>query len=152
MILNFIPFWLRLVALMIISFTLVYLGEKDASTSSAKYNSISWNDSLSLLITKKHTEEVSIPPKFTFTCTNMPTNDTVNLIVSRGEYEASKIGNVILAFKTTDNKYMTKYEIDNQMIIVIGDKGYSFVFIPVIVFLLIGFTCLYYLIRKFVTK
>ena len=149
--LNFLPLWLKLLVLMIISFVLVYLGEKDASTSTAKYNSISQNDSLNLLLIKKHSEEVSILPKFTFTCTNLSTNDTINHRVSRGEFESSKIGDIILAFKTSDI-YMTKYEIDNHMIIVIGNKGYSFVYIPVIVFLFIGFTCLFFLIRKFLIK
>jgi len=137
---------------MIISFIVVYFGEKDASTFSDQYNSMNSKDTINLLILKKYTEKVSIPPIFTFKCTNLKTNDTISIKVSRGEYDITQNGDTIFAFKTTSDQYITNYEIDNQWIIKIGNKGYSFVLIPVFMFLIVGFTCLYFLIRKFIIK
>jgi len=149
---SFLPFWPKLFLLMIVSFLISYLGMWDASTSSAKYNSINKNDSLNLLITNKYTKEESIPPKFTLICTNQSTQDTININISLGEYEDSMVGNILLAFKTPDNQYMTKYEIDNSAIYRIGEKGYSLIYIPAFIFLFVGFISLYFLIRKFLIK
>jgi hypothetical protein len=150
-----IHFFLRnrkttLCALVVISLIVSYLGGKDAIISSKQYNSIVLNNPLSLQILAKYNKKPDgVPfPDLNLKGIIIQTSDTVEIKASLGDYEKRQVGERINVYKVgLTNQYMTQYEVENQIFIHFGGKAYSFVFIPAILFLLLGVFSLFGLVK-----
>ena len=77
----------------------------------------------------------------------MTTGKEQEIKVSRGDFDNHTIGEIIEVFKTKSGEFMTQYEINNQRIIHIGNKGFSFVFIPAFIFFMIGLFSLFVILK-----
>jgi hypothetical protein len=150
-----IHFFLRnrkttLSALVVISLIVSYLGGKDAIISSKQYNSIVLNNPLSLQILAKYNKKPEgVPfPDLNLKGIIIQTSDTAEIKVSLGDYEKRQVKERINVYKVgLTNQYMTQYEVENQIFIHFGGKAYSFVFIPAILFFLLGIGCIIALIK-----
>lgn len=144
------PFKQVLIFGLIITSFLVYMAGKDAIQSTKLYNDLDLKSELRFVIIEKYNKKKDGEPfpDFNYKGRLISTNEIFYVSVSGGDYENAKTGDTISVFKSKNtNKLMTKYEIKNQMIIHIGDKGYSFVFIPMIVVFSIFLICLISLIK-----
>lgn len=141
----------QLLILTIISFVLVYFGGNDAINSSKKYNSLDLENPIEFEITDK----LNMSQKHNFfdelyfsgSIINFQ-KENIDLKISKGEFDKFKIGEKIKIYKGDANTIMTKYQIDNHLFIEFNGNGYSFVFIPVFLFSLIGLVAGILFIKK----
>jgi hypothetical protein len=142
-------------ALVVISFIVSFLGGKDAILSSKKYNSIDLANPMNFQILEKFNKKPDgVPfPDLNLKGIIIQTSDTAEIQVTLGDYEKRQIGETILVYKVgLTNQYMTQYEIKNQLFIYFNGKSYSIVFIPAIIFLLLGIGCLIALVTILIKK
>jgi len=143
-----------LIILMIVSFIVVFLSGRDAIESSKLYNEIDLNNELIFKISEKYNKKAQGEsfPDLNYNGEILTSGEKIEIRVSKGDFDKHQIGQEIKVFKSPNTKYMTEYEINNQMIIHIGRKGYSFVFIPVLIFAIIGILSAFGLLKRFVLK
>ena len=133
---------------MVIGFLLSLLGGFDAIKSTLIYHQLDLDNQLNCEILDKYNTRGKFFPDLNFKCEKLPSSDTISLNVNLGEYEERNVGDTIVAFQSLDgNNFLSRYEIDNQAFIEYDGKGYSFVFIPAVIFFLVGVTCVFVLIR-----
>lgn len=140
----------RLLVLMIVSFVVTYLGGQDAITSTILYNRLDLTNPLNFRIEDKYNKKENGQnfPDLNFKGKIPGIGDEIEIKVSKGDFDKHEVRQIIKVYKTKSNKFMTEYEIDNQGIIYIGEIGFSFVFIPTIIFFLVGLFCLIVVIKK----
>jgi hypothetical protein len=139
-----------LLKLMIVSFIVVYFGGQDAITSTILYNNLDLTQPLDFQIVNKYNKKENriYFPDFNFIGKIIETKDEQEISVSRGDFDKHAIGQIITVYKTKSDKYMTAYEVDNQEIIHIGKTGFSFVFIPTLIFFSVGLLCLIVVLKN----
>ena len=144
----------RKLLLMIVSFVVTYLGGHDAITSSILYNKLDLTNPLKFQIEDKCNKKENYQsfPDFIFIGKIAGTDDEKEIKVSKGDFEKHEVGQTIKVYRTKSNEIMTEYEIDNQGIIHFGKTGFSFMFIPTIIFFAIGLLCLNVLLKNKKTK
>ena len=136
--------------LMIILFILTFLGGQDAITSTIQYNRLDLQNTIGFKIEEKYNkkkEGISFPD-LNFKGKIVTTEEKKEIKVSKRDFDSHEIGETITVFKTKSGEFMTQYEIDNQGIIHIGNKGFSFVFIPTFIFFIVGLFCLFVIVKK----
>ena len=140
----------RLMILMIVSFAVTYLGGQDAITSTILYNKVDLTNPVKFRIEdrfNKKENQLSFP-ELNFRGKIVGTEEEKEIKVSKGDFDIHEIGQVIKVYKLGSDEFMTEYEIDNQGIIHIGNTGFSFVFIPTIIFFTLGLLCLIVILKK----
>ena len=140
----------KLLLLMIISFIVTYLGGHDAIKSTTLYNSLDLKNDLIFKLTEKNNKnnEGQYFPDLIFIGELLTTGEQIEIKVSKGDFDNQSVGQVIKVYKSSSNIFMTKYEVDNQRMIHLGDIGFSFVFFPTLIFFLIGLFSLYIILKK----
>jgi hypothetical protein len=130
----------KLELLMFISFLVAFLGGIDAVISTTQYNRINLQNTVDFKIEEKFNKKKDgVPfPNLNFKGKILTTGEDKEIKVSRGDFDKHQDGDIITIYKTTSGKFITQHEIDNQGIIHIFDKGFSFVFIPAFIFLVVG--------------
>jgi len=139
----------QLSKLMIISFVVAFLGGQDAVISSIRYNQLDLINVINFKIEEKYNKKKDGAnfPDLNFKGKIMTTGKEQEIKVSRGDFDNHTIGEIIEVFKTKSGEFMTQYEINNQRIIHIGNKGFSFVFIPAFIFFMIGLFSLFVILK-----
>ncbi|NPA35924.1 MAG: hypothetical protein GXO47_03640 [Chlorobi bacterium] len=133
---------------MIISFTITYLGLQDAVTFTVLYNRLDLNNAIAFRIEDKKKTNNSFFPGFNFKGKLLSCGDVKDIKVSRGDFETHNAGQIIKVFKTESDEFITEYEIENAMMIHAGDKRFSFVFIPAIIFFFVGIISLFFILKN----
>ncbi|PKH51099.1 hypothetical protein CXF68_10565 [Tenacibaculum sp. Bg11-29] len=141
----------KLFSLTIISFIIFFLAGRDASKYTKLYNEIDLNNNLTFKIIDKYNKKSPNEkfPDLNFNGQIIENNEHIEIKISRGDFDKHQIEQIIKIYKSPNNEYMTEYEINNQMIIHIGKKGYSFVYIPVMIFVIIGLFSGISLLKRF---
>ena len=138
----------RLMPLMAVSLIVAWLAGQDAYQSTVRYNHLDWKSEAPFKITGKYNKaEGDYFPDLNFKGEELVSRDTLEIKVSKGDFDSHEIGQTIKVFKTKSNQYMTEYEINNMGIIPIGDFGVSFAVIPSAIFLIVGLFSLVVIIR-----
>ncbi|GET23292.1 hypothetical protein [Prolixibacter denitrificans] len=140
----------KLFILMIVSFAVTYLGGQDAITSTILYNKLDLTNPIKFQIEDKYNKKENGQsfPDLNFRGKIVGTDDEKEIKVSKGDFDKHEIGQIIKVYKTKSDEFMTEHEIDNQGIIHIGKTGFSFVFIPTIIFFTLGLFCLIVILKK----
>ncbi|GET35081.1 hypothetical protein PbJCM13498_39440 [Prolixibacter bellariivorans] len=140
----------KLSILMIVSFVVTYFGGQDAITSTILYNKLDLTNPIKFRIEDKYNKKENVQsfPDLNFKGKIIGTEDEKEIKVSKGDFDKHQIGQIIKVYKTESDEFMTDHEIDNQGIIQIGKTGFSFVFIPTIIFFSLGLFCLMVIIKK----
>lgn len=135
---------------MIISFIVTYLGGQDAIKSTILYNSLDLKQGLIFKVTEKYNKNKAGKyfPDLNFRGELLTTGEQIEIKVSKGDFDNQSVGQIIKVYKSSSNIFMTKYEVDNQRIIHLGDIRFSFVFIPTLIFFLIGLFSLYFILKN----
>lgn len=149
MVIHFNTFKSRISALLLISIVVSFLGGKDAITASTVFNQLDLDNELTLkILDKTNKKDIYFFPVMNFQGVLLSSGDTIELKVSKGNFDRCSIGEEVTIYRTPNNDYMTAYQIKNQKLIKIQGYSFSFVFIPTIIFVLTGIICFYFLIIK----